>query len=492
MAEKIFHSEIEGVSGICFNMGLDSRTFAQAGLAKLLTMQGIIVKTDGKTETWKISGVVEKEDEIIVWGPDFAGEPFAAFLSDAARKDDALDAIRHWIRSRLVLAAALPSATDALATAARQDQLASEALNTPQAPLAPAFTFIGPDGSLFFPPLPLAQRCAEAENAALEKTERYVHPDLRREEAAVFTLGCMLYRLFCGKPAFPSNNIETLHQDMREGVFFPPRFAAPGLDDKFCQLLTASLDPAVAKKAATLKQWGDFLGAPSKPDSAKVDSYLHELNPSEMEKLAVEREKFTKNRERTVKTRRFAKRNRNIIIAVVVAVVVMGAVIGGTIRDRANQPNTKGMLPREVVETYYQSIGKLDHLTMQGCVIKKAGKNDIDMTSELYVLSKVRQAYEMNAPDSVMAAQDWIDSGAAPTEKVVFGASGLRLQILDADESDGEVSFRVAYSLWAPAFNSDESADGLRVPGEQARVDELRLVLRKDQWRIAEIKRRLG
>ena len=129
---------------------------------------------------------------------------------------------------------------------------------------------------------------------------------------------------------------------------------------------------------------------------------------------------------------------------------------------------------------------------MQGCVIKKAGKDDIEMTSQLYVLSKMRQAYEMNEPSSVMAAQDWINSGAAPTEKVVFGVSGLSLQTLDADESDGEVSFKVAYSLWAPAFNNDESEEGLRVPGEQTRVDEIRLVLHEDQWRIAEIKRRLG
>ncbi|MDR2793993.1 MAG: hypothetical protein LBB61_10100 [Treponema sp.] len=482
MANILFHSEINGIQAICFDTGRNEQDFARAGLSKLLMQQGIVVRnTDAiekfegfeKVEKWKCEGVVEQNGSMVIWGADFAEETavtaFDVLLAGDSQKDAALDAVRRWIKARIAL----------------KDEYAL---------LAPGGTFIDGKGTIFFPPELLMDRCFEAKNAALEKKERFVHPDLEGTAAAAWTLACMLYRMFCNAGAFPARDSTTIHQDMREGVFFPPRFANPGIDRQFDDLIKRAFSP-YHEDRPSLEVWRRFLE--EKDASTNVKNYaafFHTLTPEESEKITREKENHIKKKNFSVKTRRFLTRNNAVVLGVAVAVVVMGLIIGSVIYDRSKRPNTKGMMPAEVVQAYYTAFSALDHEFMQNAVLKKAGKADIDVAVQLYAVDRVRQAYQMDVmQSSIIKAQAWLDDGGRPVDaaKFVFGVTDLQVTPDDQDENDGTVSFTVRYNLWATDYGNEQAQPETPLtPAVQVRVDELRLVLYKGAWRIAEIQRK--
>jgi hypothetical protein len=97
----------------------------------------------------------------------------------------------------------------------------------------------------------------------------------------------------------------------------------------------------------------------------------------------------------------------------------------------------------------------------------------------------------MNNP--VISARQWLDAGGLPTEQTVVGATGMEIAELDADGTDGEVSFRASYTLWLPGSSVEipEPAPENFKPLPQGIFyrDELRLSLRKGLWRITDIRR---
>jgi hypothetical protein len=492
MQEKIFHSEMAGAPALCFDTGLNGQDFARAGFSKLLAGQGFLVKIDGTVENWKCAGVIEKMEKgeqngtMIIWGADVPGAPLSALVveDDFSKKDRALDAIRRWINARIILSHL-------------SEEKGKKRENTF---LAPGGTFIDDKGNVFFPPKPLVERCLEAEDA-LEGRDRFVHPDFDAPDADIWTLACMLYRLFCGENAFQEQNIETLRQDMRESVYFPPRFICFNLDKTLDSLINRSFS-RFYEDHPSLEEWKKFLGDADSKERKNFDAYFHTISQAEVEKILREKEKFAKNKQFSTQTKRFLTKNNALILGGAIIVMVVGLIVGSVIYDRSNLPNTKGLPPVEVVNAYYKAFNELDHVFMKEIVLKKAGKDDIDMASELFVLGKVRQAYQMGAPSDIITAQDWLNSIQptllssealekwAESGKIVFGVTDLHVQTEDTDESDGEVSFFAAYKLWAPVFGARETPDGGFIPAYAPRSDFVRLVFHKGAWRIAEIARK--
>jgi hypothetical protein len=463
------HTEIGNTPVLCFDTGLKERAFAQAGLAKLVMQEGVIVKNNGTVEKWRIEGTAEKDGNMVLWGKNLIGQTLDVILMGEA--NEAFNAVRFWMKAQLLLKQAVLGIKNAVSIAPCGVVYSNEAL--------------------LFLPQQLVSQYIEAQGKTVEKIMRYVHPDLTGKDAVVWTLACMLYRVFCKKDAFLAADMDTLYQNIRDGVFFPAHFARPGIDKRLDSLLQKTF----SHSTQNFPVFEDFSFLNARDGVPVIDEFIHALSDEETKNLATESAKFSKRQGRLTKMRSFFRKNRAVIFGVAAATVIAVAVVISVVQDRSNLPNTKGMAPLDVVETYYTAMGDLDHLVMTGCVLKKAGKDDIDMATELFVLSKVRQAYEIGKPSSIISAETWLQSGAQPTTDVIFGTSNLKVQPLDADPADGEVSFKAEYKLWAPAFNpspDDETVDSLRVPGEQPRIDEVRLVLRKDEWRIAEIKRSLG
>ena len=487
---RIYRFEHEGKTALGFDTGLDSRAFAQARLAQFITEPGLIVLPGGTVETWKPSGVVEHGGtggpaSMVIWGPSFNGERLDLLINDKARQNEALAAVTRWIEARLLPGEQAVSPMPFAALIA--DNAAAD---------GGAY----PPGTVFFAPENLAARCIQAEGTEVRVSggEQYVHPDLSGTEAAAFTAAAMLYRVLSGTPPFPAPNEDLLHEDMREGNFPPVRFAAFGLDETLAGLIQSALGPAEKAGGGTqtgTALLGQFLEILKSATDAS--SLFHPLSAEERRGLAREKERFLKRKNIAVQTRRFVIRNAAIIAGCALAILIAVLTVRSVVKSRADRPSTTGMDSARVIQSYYGAFGELDHPLMEACLAKGVGKSDIDMVVNLFVIGKVRQAYEMRGKPPLISAPEWKESGAGPVESPVFGVTDLEIERLSGGEDAEEIRYRAAYTLWLPQQQQDgEAAAGTEPAEETARLpegvqytDTLTLVKHKGNWRIAEINR---
>jgi len=484
---RVFSFELNGETVLGFDTGLNVQAFAQTKMARLITRAGSIVYPDGRTEIWQPGGVVEfgfqAAETMVIWGPLFPGENLAESINESGREDEALDALRFWLKAAMII---------------------EENSGAREAPFpGPAGAFVVsernsgayPAGSVFFPPTWLIKRTLDAEGTgAVAEAERWTHPDLEGPDGISFSAASMLYRIFCGVPPFPGDNGDKLRQDIREAVFIPPDLASPGIVPKMSELISRSMCRAKQGMEGKSRPSPDFLSRfIGSPGSRQFSSWLSSLSQEEISKIRAEQKHYIKRNSIKIKTRRFVIRNTAVIAGAAIAFIILALMVRGFIQHRAEMPSTKGMDPLEVAGAYYSAFGNLDHTMMQACVTGKAGKQDIEMVINFYVISRVREAYERNQ-GSLMTAQEWIDAGRPATEKIVFGITNLSLKILS--QSRENASIEADYILWMPGtyFSGEEPGrdEETSVPvtaGGLATSDRLGLAFNKNAWHIAEINR---
>jgi hypothetical protein len=482
--------EVDGRKALGFDTGLDSRAFAQAKLARLFTESGFIVRSHAegprRIELWKAAGVIERsgsgaQPTMVVWGPLFEGDRLDLLLEKAG-PDKVLAAICAWIQAVLAL----------------EENSPAESAGQVAIPFRPGAAVIAQEGenrypAVFFAPPGLAHLCLTA------AVERYVHPDLdglkgsarRPVHGAAFTVAAMLYRLFAGTPPFAASDESLLHQDIREGNFLPVHFTVPGLDARLAVLIQNALEPAYGNRARLLNE----ILAVVQPGGVTVSAASLVKPLPQENRLLLEKEKirFQRKKAVSVKTRRFVTRNSFILpgcCAVLAAVILITV---SMVQSRSRLPGTAGMEPVQVIESYYNAFGELDHQIMEACVLGSAGKNDINTVLDLSVINKTRQAYDMNNPFLIISAREWQQEGGGGTTSQIFGVTDLRITI--NKEQAEEMQYRVDYTFWLPAeIRGDaaiESAGNHPVP--HYRSDIVTLVSKKEKrgfnWRITEIKR---
>ena len=493
MNKRIFSFDLSGELVLGFDTGLDVQAFARAKMFQLISQTGSIVYPDGRIEAWQPGGVTElippdsnseSASTMIIWGSFFPGENLIEVIS-SNKKNEALDALRSWLKARISLEENLTAENIV-------DKNSIEVKDTNFGSPTGAFiisresnyTNQFPAGTVFFPPARLVKRCLEAggnslaqgeklpENDALLEAERWVHPDRQGLDAISFSAAAMLYRIFCNTVPFLNNSTDELRQDIREAVFLPPNLAAPGLDTQMAEIISSSL-----KSKTEIPKPLDIFNFIGPPASREFTSWFKTLNEEEISKIKTEQEQYSKKKALAVKTKRFVVRNTVIITISVIALIIILFSIRATIRRRSELPTTKGMNPIEVAQAYYGAFGDLDHTLMEACVTGKAGKDDIARVMNVFVISKVRQAYEIGQ-EPFVSAQEWIDSGMysediSDTEKIIFGITDLELSgFMENSES---ASLIANYILWIP--------EAIVVK------DRLEFKFQKGAWRIAEINR---
>jgi hypothetical protein len=481
----IFQLEVEGKPALGFDTGLDAPAFAQAKMAQFITQPGILVFPDGNMAEWKASGVIEyrKADErptMVIWGPSFTGERLDLLLEDDSRKDETLKAVRFWIEA-------------CLSAAEREVSV------------RPGGAVVSPAGAVLFPPERLVTRCLQAEGDERRlRGESYIHPDLWGKDAAAFTAAAMLYRIFAGAPPFFGGDEEALHQNIREGVFLPVHLAAPGLDKKTADLINAALESG-KKDGGPVRRpdpvlFRDCLDRPPEAVSpGGAAAFFQPLGAAEPAASRRGAARFWNKKNAAVHTRRFVIRNTALILGIAAAALLAVLIGRGIAEGQAALPTTAGMDSVQVVRAYYNAFGALDHQMMDAAAIGKAGKGDIEMVTNFFVISRVRQAYEYTS-SPVIAAQEWREAGSPPVNSPVFGVSDLELEKISGDEEADEIRYRASYTLWIPA-SSDEGAAGTPdqpssdqaapvPPAGYSYADDLTLTRHKGNWRISEISRK--
>ena len=545
MGRQGFLFELEGETVLGFDTGLDARAFARAKLAQLVTEHGLIVRPGdddaaGSVEIWKASGVIEYADAnqamlanqtmvvdqtMVVWGPAFKGERLDLIVNDNTRRDQALSAIALWLRAILTL----------------------DEKSRVSVPLWPCAAIVASDGEspqVFFAPPSLALRCLRADAESLYSGyEWYVHPDFggtelvlgqqgpssltrytsqnqfksestRANQRTAFTAAAMLYRVLVGTPPFPATDDIVLPQDMRDGNFLPIRLAIPGLDERLAGLIQRVLEPNVKRNTVT----GTIIGKPLPGEllqaiqTASVSSLILPISGTDRQVLEKEKAQFLKVKTASVKTKRFVIRNAGILLASLAALVVAIFFISTIVNSRAARPTTEGLDPIQVIESYFNAFGELDHHFMENIVLRRVGRNDINMVINLFVINRVRMAHEFSSTPLIISAAQWKEMGGGETALAVFGVTDLHIEQMEfrrdttpqrgrARRYDGEeLHFRVTYQFWVPAQMLGGSpyarearlaieSGELPLPVSFRHVDIVTLVRRHGNWRISDISR---
>jgi hypothetical protein len=165
-------------------------------------------------------------------------------------------------------------------------------------------------------------------------------------------------------------------------------------------------------------------------------------------------EKTSGNIEKNYKQKLFFEKNKKNIIIGIIIFIGISVLIGSMIGNFTKSKSTKGFPPEKVVETFYNSISKLDHMTMSDCVEKNAGKDKINEVMNLYVISRQIMAYSQKS--NVVLTDEWIKSGMKIVEKpqYIFGIIDL---IISEEKPIPEPVYIVKYQKWEPYFDDNKN-----------------------------------
>jgi hypothetical protein len=465
---RILNSEVDGKAALCFDTGLDPRSFARTKMSQSLIESGYAVYPDGTKKVWKATGVNEINGLMRVWGTPFIGDRLDLLLNEvtsASRQAEvlqaALQSVIFWIRAKMLLGDVNSSLNPGAVFISRTNDN------------GPSF----PKGSVFFAPQNLSHRCLFVEGA---EQDHFNCPDLFGMDASAFCAGAMLYTILAQTRPF-SDGVN-LYQDMREGVFLPVELAAPGLDEKLCELInTALLLPVENKK--TFISGTDILGELLKilmsggNAIAAVTSLFRQVPEEEKIQRVKEKKRYLLKQDIYVKTRRFAVRNKPALIGTSLAALFIIFVTVTMTTGNITRPTTGGMAPDTVVLAYYDAFSSLNHTFMEACIYR-ADRSDINAAANYFAVSRVRQAHELRPGTGVIPARVWIDSGGELPAPDVFGVTDLTIQHIGGSEYDAEIFYRANYNLWFP---NELTASN--------RSDDLTLKRIRGNWRITEIKR---
>jgi hypothetical protein len=147
-----------------------------------------------------------------------------------------------------------------------------------------------------------------------------------------------------------------------------------------------------------------------------------------------------------------------------------------------------------VAERYYQAISDLNVEWMDACLAGNAGKADLDVVTNLYVVNRVRLAYE--GKDFLLTPEQYLEQGGVPQSGYnVFGISGL--EFAGFRENGDTATIDARYTFWYPAAAAGEGQPRDErdpnppavAPVRQERTDRLTLTRVKDRWEITAIDR---
>jgi len=450
MEQRIHISNVNNTPSMCFDTGLDPRSFARTKMSQSLIEPGYIVNPDGTHEKWKAAGVNETDGSMRAFGPVFPGKRLDLLLKEAdstlqtaqqARlQQTALQAITSWIKAKMFLGETRSVLNPGASFVCLEE-------NNPSHPW----------GSVFFAPEHISNRCLYVEGTQLD---RYNCPDLVGMDTSAFCAGVMLYQILTGNHPYPGVD---LYQDMREGIFLPMYLAAPGLDEKLAGLIQAALLLPVAKKKSSLSQQGklsgleiltDFLEILTDKENTvtsvtEVSSLVSTLQLEKEKQIDKEKKAFLFRQNLIVKTRRFTTQNKHFLIGCGLGLFFVLFVVFSTVRGFTQRLTTEGMAADTVVISYYEAFSGLNHLFMEAC-IQGADRTDINAAATLHAVVKQRQAYEVTGGPAIIQARVWKETGGELPAPNVFGVTDLRLEFRGGSEEDGIITYRADYLLWSP------------------------------------------
>ncbi len=320
-----------------------------------------------------------------------------------------------------------------------------------------------------------------AEN--LETYECIAHPDLKGEARASFTLASLVYRVIAGRFPVTGKDGEEVHEQARKLAITPPDQVVPELVPEVSELVMAGLARG-RRPQPKLEEWAASL------DAWQRKEVFRTLGAEEKAKALRDREAQETGSAKSFRRRMFWEKNWKLVGIIAIVVIVVGAIGGSMLKNVLAPRVTKGYSPQKIVETFYTSMNALDHMTMEACVIGKAGQGEINEATTLYVTSRVVMGYE--GASNIVSAAAW-DAAGRPdlvSPQTLYGVTALTVR---QEQGAPAPVFLVSYDKWNPLGAPDTGAapDMNAIPLSEGHAMQDRVFLKQDKgdWVIYRIDR---
>ena len=441
--------------------GIPAGGLAATRLSALRGEPGWIVGPRG-VQPWALGGMEELEGEVVLVGPwEEGGTSLEQALETGAGGTPAGRALP-----------ALERVAEALQRLRGLDRLPPD--------LQPESVFLLPGERVLFLPPALMQQVRRT-----RQTPPLHAAGLRGEASLSFALGVLLYRLVTGTDPFAGGAEEEVRDRMRNATLPPPSLAVPEVRPEVGAAILAALGreardgrPRRPFPGALpgLDEWRERLGAWGR------EGLFRELEPGRRQRLERAGRKAQRRAGEAFRRQVFRRRHGRAVLLAAAAALLVGAGLASWLGGLLAPRLTRGWPPARVVESYYRSFGALDLDTLQGCLARGAGRQDVDELTRLVVVSRVAQAYEGRS--HLVSAEEWARSGrpALPPPAAVYGVLDLRLE---AVEGGAGPAFVAEYEKWVPVPQEDGAP---AYAGRRVR-DRLELGLSRGGWAIERLER---
>ncbi len=454
--------EHEGKEVLAIGTGIRGSEFALTRLLSLKNEAGWIVKGD-EIEEWKLSGFIQHDGEIYLYGPSFKGESLFEILESGETQQ--IEKIISMLRAIITLRQNNKNITN----------ISSDAV------------IFSDDGSILFLPHNLMKSINSTRpiDFKIETFDYINNPQLEEDEAICFTIGVSLYKLITSKFPYTGKTEEEVHDKIRNLSITPPKFIIPELREDVSKYIMELLQIGKETPKMTIDSCYEQIKNWNK------ENILEKITEEQREEILQTAKRFEEKSIKRFKRTIFWERNWKTVLIVAAIVLTVGIVSGSILKNVLAPRKTKGFSPYKVVKTFYESMNKLDTITISDCVIGKAGKQEINEVTNLYVISRVSMGYE--GKSHLITAPQWDKMGRPKLipPNTVYGILNLSIKKIQGPPTP---IFLATYEKWVPMSTNKEDLKNPKPSNKPNYTGFLitdKLFLKKDRgdWVIFKIQR---
>ncbi len=437
--------EVNNIKRLAVTSNLTSKIYKQISIHDLLSKPGLLIQNNG-VSNWVCTESLEIDGKLVFPGQFYEGKT----LADTDLNIDIL--INLVSAFQMIIKENLP--VNDIYT--------------------PGIFILNDNSILFFPPNLINYIIKQlTDQESMEYWQLYNHPNNSVKEQFSFAIAVLSFKLLTGELPYTGNSLLELREKMRSSKAIDIKLLLPGINANIAELVNSSL----SLKEVDLTRWEHALEEWKKQGPTKKITNEEYQN---IKKIADKKRKQLKNK---FNRQRFLSRNWKTIGIILIVFTVLTLFSLGPIKNAMKPPVTLNMDATEVVNFYYQSYSDMNTENMEDCLKKGVGKKDINETTQLYVISKVRTGYE--GKSGLVSAQDWSDGMITELKEgeQIAGIANLKVTYL------GDSTFQANYIRWFSEPLSENDSTGILKPKKVIYTDTLTLDKIKDVWTIVKLER---
>ena len=211
---------------------------------------------------------------------------------------------------------------------------------------------------------------------------------------------------------------------------------------------------------------------------------------------------FMARKAASLKTKRKIRRNSPKIITISAGSIVLAVIIANTVKSNGMNGTSKGLTSEDTTELFFQAINNLDTILVDNIVKGKVPSRYSNMVSQIYVISKNRQAYGMDkgflTPGKFML---FISEDMNLTNAGIYGITNLYidgvpknmdLQVPLKKDKPKTLTEESGIQIYSE-MNSVKKAEYYVLHSEENKIfcekhtDTITLTFIKDKWMVTDI-----